>query len=351
MSGADRGQLAGPTRLPGWVTGPMSRVYAWEADRRSRRFDRGIGVERIDRPVISIGNLSAGGTGKSPVVRWVIGVLREAGHRPAIAMRGYKASAGGMSDEQAEHAAMLPGVPIVAQPDRVAGLRALFETDAGASVDCVVLDDGFQHRRLARDLDIVLVDATRPPHRDALLPAGFLREPMAALFRADAVVLTRCGLVTDQALVKSVDALVPHLRHGVPVFGSEERWDRVERFGAEGCAEQCSPEQLRGARVVLCCGVGNPDALVRSVERAGVEIVERMVLHDHAAYDRSLVARLAQMGSECDGVLTTGKDWVKIQPLWANHSQVPPPVWVPRAEACVNRELRGGRGCPVRRST
>jgi len=329
-----------PTRLPIWVTGPMSRMYAWEAGRRSRRFDRGVGVERIDRPVISVGNLSAGGTGKSPVVRWVVRLLQEHGYRPAIAMRGYKAEPGQPSDEQAEHAGALPGVPIVARPDRIAGLRALFETDEGRGVDCVVLDDGFQHRRLARDLDIVLIDATRPPDRDALLPRGFLREPIDALGRADAVVITRSGLVGADELRRVVDSIAPSISEGVPIVAAAEEWGSVacHRAGGDGRAEPEIVEagSLRGKRLVVCCAIGNPDAFVRFAQQRGVEVVGSVVLGDHASYGAGEVERVVRAAGDgaCDGVLTTGKDWVKLSRVWAGDAR--PAVYVPAIAICVN---------------
>lgn len=345
MSGRSGDRVPGPTKLPGWVAGPMSSLYGWEAGRRANRFDAGVGVERIDRPVISVGNLSAGGTGKSPVVRWIVRLLQEHGHHPAIAMRGYKAKPGEMSDEQAEHAAELPGVPIVAQPDRIAGLRALFGTEEGASVDCVVLDDGFQHRRLARDLDIVLIDATRPAHRDALLPAGFLREPVSALSRADAVVFTRSELVDPDELEASARAVGLSVSGDTPVFAGAEHWESVREIT---CSDEIvgKPESVDGQTLAVCCAIGNPGAFLRSAERAGVSVGERFLLRDHAEYDRAIVERIARAGSSCDGVLTTGKDWVKIAGLWSvlGVSGVLPKVFVPALGICFHKQLRGADG-------
>lgn len=195
------------------LPGPLGRlagaIYAREIRRRNRAYDRGGRVTRLDRPVISVGNLSAGGTGKTPMVMKLATALLEAGHHPCIAMRGYKAAAG-RSDEAEEYRARLVNVPVVAQPDRISGLRALFATEVGRDVDVVLLDDGFQHRRLARDLDIVLVDATRSPFEDRLLPAGYLREPPASLERAQAVVITHAEAVVGG----EIDRLEAGLRAG-----------------------------------------------------------------------------------------------------------------------------------------
>src|SRR4051794_5329108 len=156
---ARRGPVAGP------VGAALAAVYSWEIGRRNRRYDAGRGVVRFDRPVISVGNLSVGGTGKTPMVAHIVGVLLQAGHTPAIAMRGYGSKAsGGRSDEAEEYRRKFPGVPVLARPDRTLALIEQFAREhddaGGRQSDVVVLDDGFQHRKIARDLDIVLVDAS-----------------------------------------------------------------------------------------------------------------------------------------------------------------------------------------------
>src|SRR4051812_19919591 len=198
MTSGDRARppLAGPI---GRLT---SRLYGWEIGRRNRRYDAGRGVVRFDRPVISVGNLSVGGTGKTPMVAHIVGLLLEAGHRPCIAMRGYR-SQDGRSDEAEEYRARFPSVPVVAQADRTLGLINLFALEhegRGPHTDCIVLDDGFQHRKIARDLDIVLLDATREPFHDRLLPAGWLREPVESLRRAALVVLTHAESASAETI-------------------------------------------------------------------------------------------------------------------------------------------------------
>jgi len=282
--------------------------------RRNARFDRGLGVTRLDRPVISVGNLSAGGTGKTPMVRWVVRELLRLGHHPAIAMRGYRAGRDGMSDEAAEHADALPNIPIVAQPDRISGLRALFGSDQGRGIDCVVLDDGFQHRQIARDLDIVLVDATRPFFRDALLPTGFLREPGSALGRAGAVVVTRAERLREDDLsvvMSQCRAMVAD--PSIPVVAAEMRWDRVHVYGSSPSTEPVSV--LRGKRLILVTAIGNPSAFEQAVIQAQVDIADRLVLPDHAKFDAGVVRELSKRvaPSRASGVVTTMKDWVKLR--------------------------------------
>jgi tetraacyldisaccharide 4'-kinase len=199
------------------VTVPASRIYGMIVAARNRRFDRGQGVQRIDRPVISIGNLTTGGTGKTPIVTWFAREMLAAGHHPAIAMRGYNARPGQLSDEQAEYGELLPDVPVVANPDRVTALREFLPQHP--EVDCVLLDDGFQHRQLHRDLDLVLIDAEAGTLRDELLPAGNLREEVGELRRADGVIVTHAKEV-DAELAREIERW-----HGrPPIAWAKHRW-------------------------------------------------------------------------------------------------------------------------------
>ena len=309
-----------PTPLPAWMSGPLSQVYGWEVARRNRRLDRGEGVTRLDRPVVSIGNLSAGGTGKTPTVRWAVGALQELGHRPAVAMRGYKAESGRPSDEEREHREALPGVPVVARPDRAAGLRRLFASPQGPGVDCVVLDDGFQHRRLARDLDIVLVDASRPPDRDALLPLGYLREPLESLRRAHACVLTHAELVGPERLAELADLVRKFLPDGSPVAVAEHRWTHLRRVG-------CSGEPvawLAGRRVMAVCAIGHPEAFLKGLEHAGAGLAGSLCLPDHDAFGPRTVRRLESLVQACspEAVVMTTKDVTKLD-SWSRGCLIP----------------------------
>lgn len=316
----------------GGVLSPLARaasvLYAAEVGRRNRRSDRGIGVTRFDRPVISVGNLSVGGTGKTPIVRWLVGELVAAGHVPAIAMRGY-ASRDGLSDEAEEYRRAMPDVRVVAQPDRTAGLRALFATTDGGRVDCVVLDDGFQHRTLARDLDIVLIDATRRTLDDRVLPAGWLREPVTSLARADAVVLTRADRITAHAL-DQLAARVRDLAGTDLVVAAQHAWAGLRV--AQGQADTDQPVTwLAGQRVVVCCAIGHPAAFVRAVRDAGAEVAAEHVLADHHPYDDRTVRQLVNSAgsSRADAIVVTEKDWVKLRSQWPADAM---PVVRPRLE-------------------
>lgn len=294
----------------------LAPVYGMVVTHRNRRFDAGVGVVRLDRPVISVGNLSVGGTGKTPMVRWVCERLLDAGATPAIAMRGYK-SAGGESDEAMEYADALPGVPVVAQPDRTAGLRALFATDAGSAVNAVVLDDGFQHRRIARDLDIVLIDCCRPVAGARLLPAGWLREPMASLARAHAVVLTHAERAS-KAEVDEAQSVVAAHAPGVPIAVCEHAWASL-RVGEE----THGVDWLLGKRVAVACAIGNPAAFIAGIRGAGAKIAAEVVLRDHDAFGRAAAARIEAAMSSADALVVTEKDWVKIRRTNLAESEFP----------------------------
>ncbi len=302
-----------PTRMPNALARVMSWGYGLGIGIQNRRFDCGIGVTKLDVPVISIGNLSAGGTGKTPMVHWVANELLAMGRHPAIAMRGYKAPPGEMGDEEREHRQALPGVPVVAQPDRIAGLRALFEMDP--VVDCVILDDGFQHRQLARDVDVVLIDASSPPYRDALLPRGYLRDPVKSLSRGDAVVVTHREMVSGGQLAELVGWIKSQVP-GCPVAVASHVWSSatVYRRADDGWeAEECEIDALKGRVMLGVCAIGNPGGFLTQIERVGWGLVDSVVLGDHDPFDASAIETVCQRlkATKVSVICMTRKDWVK----------------------------------------
>jgi tetraacyldisaccharide 4'-kinase len=290
------------------ITAPAAWLYGRVIAARNRRFDGGRDVGRVGVPVISVGNLTTGGAGKTPFVAWLAERLLAAGRRPVIAMRGYGARAGRASDEAREHAERLPDVDVVADPDRRAALGAYLP--AHPEVDCVLLDDGFQHRRLHRDLDLVLVDASRPTLSDRLLPRGHLREPPSALRRADAVVVTRAAAVDD--------ALAEEIRrsHGrEPLAWSRHAWTRLRRFDADGDGTPVDVAWLTGRRVAAMLGVGHPEATVAQMEAAGAVVTARVPARDHEHYTPAKLDRARAAAAGADALVMTGKDWVKARDL------------------------------------
>jgi tetraacyldisaccharide 4'-kinase len=329
------------------VAGALARLvapaYAWEVARRNRAFDAGRGVTRLDRPVVSVGNLTLGGTGKTPMVMTLARGLLDAGVTPCIAMRGYRAGPEG-SDEAREYAAALPGVPVVVGADRVAGLRELFASEEGARVGCVLLDDGFQHRKIARDMDLVLIDATRRTLDDRVFPAGWLREPVGSLARATHVVITRAESVSEhelRSLVERVRALSPRARVGA----CEHAWTALDVHEPGGSATIQQPvEWLRGRRVLAVCAIGNPIAFIDRVCGAiGAEgHVETLALRDHDAYGAAAMDRVRE-GVERhtpEAVITTPKDWTKLA-----HRERPGVAFVvPRLGLAFHRAGTNGLG-------
>ena len=296
-----------PGRLPPALRaalGPLAALYGFGVGVRNLLYDRGwIRARRLPVPTISVGNLSTGGTGKTPMVAALARKIRARGKRPGILARGYGA-AGGPNEETLELGLSLPEVPLVEDPDRLRGGRTLLER----GVDVAILDDGFQHRRLARDLDVVLLDATRPFDRDRLLPAGLLREPPRGLARAGLLVLTRA----DQAAPEEKDRLwsaLRRIRAGVP---------RVEaRHAPVGVLEAASgrvlpPEALRGLEVFLLSAIGNPRAFAKTAVLLGARTRGEFVFRDHHSFTaRDLAAVAAACGTT--PVLATGKDWPKLR--------------------------------------
>ncbi len=311
MRGRDR--RARPP-LPFPIGAALEPVYRAIVGVRNRAFDAGRGVARLSCPVISVGNLSVGGTGKTPLVMRIAQWLVEAGRRPAIAMRGYGSARGEPSDEQEEYADRLPGVPVVAQPDRIAGLSPLV---GSGLIDCVILDDGFQHRRIARDLDIVVIDATRDPFEDRCLPAGWLREPVASLRRADAVVVTHCERA-DEERVDAMLAQVLALKPSVVSACAEHDWASIVAGEAER-ATAC----LNGKPIVVMCAIGNSDAFVRACHESGAVVLLDEVRRDHHSWSAGEVrdimvragAAMAARGLEAPSLLTTEKDWMRLRRL------------------------------------
>jgi tetraacyldisaccharide 4'-kinase len=309
--------IKSPTKLPKALTRLLSYGYRAGIGFNNKRFDRGMGVRRVDRPVISIGNISTGGTGKTPLVHYISKLIQDHNKVPAIAMRGYKAPPGQMGDEEREHREAIPGIQVVAQPDRYEGLVRLFKTESGEMIDCVVLDDGFQHRQLARDLDLVLIDASSPPYQDALLPRGFLREPVESLHRADLIVVTHREMVDDhqyQALAAWLSQQCP----STPFAVTRHTWDGFsvyEVVDGELSQSTRSIEELNNERVLGACAIGNPGGFFRQINHSGLELVEQVALRDHGAFTQSVIENLSQIAQRrgLKYLCVTRKDWVKIR--------------------------------------
>ncbi len=255
-------------------------------------------------PVISVGNITVGGTGKTPLVIWLCNLFREQDVNCAILTRGYKAAKGD-SDEPGMLAKNCPGSAVVVNPDRLIGA---IEAVKKRRAQVLIMDDGFQHRRLHRDIDIVTIDAMQPFGYGRMLPAGLLREPASALKRAKAVILTRCDLVSKNNLTEltaainriNPDAIIAQTIH-CPVF-------------AVSGEKQIPLEELKDEKIYAFCGIANPEAFLATVGLIGANIVGSRVYDDHRNYTANDVNDIYRYAAKSDAqmILTTEKDYNKI---------------------------------------
>ncbi|MEZ6184718.1 MAG: tetraacyldisaccharide 4'-kinase [Planctomycetota bacterium] len=312
MSGGDpsawlpllRGERRGlvPSVLRGFLA-LLSAVYAQVLRLRNAAYDWGLKrARRAPLPVLSVGNLTAGGTGKTPLVIALAQTALERGLKVAVLARGYGAAQDGeLNDELLEVGERVPQALLVAGRDRVRGA----ERAARAGAELIVLDDGFQHRRLARDLDVVLVDATDPWGPAGVLPRGLLREPRSGIRRADWVILTRVEQAPERAA--ALEAEVRALGFRGPL--------------ARARSEPLGLVPLRGGApagpVFAACALGNPSAFVRGLRAGGLEVVGERAFADHHPYAAADVAGIeaAARAAGAQGVVVSGKDAVKLRPL------------------------------------
>jgi tetraacyldisaccharide 4'-kinase len=281
--------------------------YTLAMRRRNRAFDTGRReVHNVGVPVVSVGNLTLGGTGKTPMVLWLARWFRDRGVRIALVSRGYKATADSANDEACELEQRLPGVPHLQNADRVAAARvAVQESDA----QIILLDDAFQHRRIARNLDIVLLDALEPFGFGHVFPRGTLREPFDGLRRADVVVLTRADMVKEieRAKIRGIAE-----RFAPNVTWAECRHAPQAVITASGAEQPLSA--LQGRPVAAFCGIGNPAGFRHTLDRCGYNVSAWREFPDHFAYQTADVEAIAGWvnGSKAEAVVCTHKDLVKL---------------------------------------
>jgi tetraacyldisaccharide 4'-kinase len=287
---------------------PASLLYAVGTRVRNALYDRGVLRSRgAGVPTISVGNLSVGGTGKTPFTAFLAGRLLASGARPVIVMRGYGA------DEVEVHRILNPAVPVVVAADRVRGAQ---EAVARHGAGVILLDDGFQHRRLRRELDVVLVAADAGVTR-LTLPAGPLRESADSLARASLIVITR-----KAADAQRVTAVRRMLTERAPAVPAAVAWIRPQSLRSWEGQEQAL-SALAGRRVLLISGIADPEALRRQVAQQDA-LVDSAVHADHHAYTSAEVDSLVRRASTCEIALCTLKDAVKLGPLWPRAAV---PLW------------------------
>ncbi len=281
--------------------------YTWAVRWRNRRYDTGAAeILRVDVPVVSVGNLTLGGTGKTPMVEWLARWFRRRDVRVTVISRGYGAEAGSRNDEALELQQKLPDVPHLQDPDRVAAAKRAIEE---SRCQLILLDDAFQHRRIGRDLEIVLLDATEPFGFGHVFPRGTLREPIAGLRRADVVALSRADVLEPpqrEEIWRTVRRLAPQAAH-IEVT-------HAARTLISSSGEEQPLESLRGRPVAAFCGIGNPAGFRHTVETCGYRVADFREFPDHQPYGRSDIESLARWADGLDvaAVLCTQKDLVKL---------------------------------------
>jgi tetraacyldisaccharide 4'-kinase len=316
VGGRRRGVVAALWRGMFSVVEPF---YVFAVMYRNSRFDsERLKITRVDVPVVSVGNLTLGGTGKTPMVEWLARWFKDQGIRVALVSRGYGAKDGAANDEARELHDKLPDVPHLLNPKRVIAAQEAIEKHAA---ELIILDDGFQHRRLARDLDIVLVDATEPFGYEHVFPRGTLREPLDGFGRADVIALSRADCV-DEPTRRAI-------RERIQDYNTKAIWlelTHAPRALRNAAGEGHPVVHLSGKKVLAFCGIGNPTGFRHVLTNLGYEISAFQEFPDHHGFSADDVAELGKLAEELnvDAVVCTHKDLVKLNtnrlggaPLWA----------------------------------
>jgi tetraacyldisaccharide 4'-kinase len=302
-------------------------------------------TRRLNTPVISVGNMTVGGAGKTPCVAFLARFLRDEGYEVAILSRGYKRESRGLvevsngreilcgpnesGDEPFLLANLCPGARVVVDRDRYAAGKWL---ESRAPVSVFILDDGYQHMRLARDLNLLLVDASEPLDQARMIPFGRLREPVTAMRRAGAVIVTRSDQLFDRQAFEN--AMARFARAGTPVFYGRHKMTELIRLDGDGVASPCD---FAGKRVAAMSGVARPDRFIADLESLGMEIALRRDFDDHHRYTREELSEIVANAREAraEAVITTEKDAANLPRGAAG----PLPIFAARIEfACENEQ-------------
>ena len=284
----------------------VSRGYSLAVALRNLAYDiRLLRAHKVNAAVISVGNITAGGTGKTPLVIWLCNYLSEKSLSCAILTRGYKSAPGKLTDEPAILAKSCPDARVIINADRVAGAQKATLENA---FDVLVMDDGFQHRRLARDIDILTIDATCPFGFGYLLPAGLLREPVKNIKRSDIVVITRSDQVAG-SVMDEIEGTIKKIAPEILIAKTICRYPCA--VGMKG--RSMTMNELRSGKVFVFCGIGNPDAFTGQLARCGMTVTGSRLYNDHHDYTpqdmEDIYEEAKYLGA--DTVVTTQKDWVK----------------------------------------
>jgi tetraacyldisaccharide 4'-kinase len=315
------------SRTAGFLLWPGSIAYGFVVGIRNWLFDHGyLRSHRLDAKVVGIGNITVGGTGKTPFVQMTAEWFSQKGISTAVLSRGYGGKGKGerivsdgkclqtnvrlAGDEPVLLAKRLPGVPVLVSPNRVASGRVAMQRFKSR---VLILDDAFQHRRIKRDINVVLLNAERPFGNGRLLPAGPLREPLSSLKRADAVVLTDAEGSYLKADIKSIKTDIKSISRWTeaPVWRAVYR---PQNWILHGTDKTASLGRLKGQRVLAFAGIGNPSSFVKSIQKTGTVVSRCLRFSDHYVYTGKDIHRIEKLAERLDvmAVVTTEKDGVRI---------------------------------------
>jgi tetraacyldisaccharide 4'-kinase len=329
----------------GWALSPLiplASLYGLAMQARSSLYARGLLTQHfLPCRVISIGNLTVGGTGKTPVVIALASALRERGRRVGVVSRGYKrrgaeaivevsdgrsvrGDPGETGDEPLLIAQRCTGVPVAVGADRPSVGRHLIER---YHIDTLIMDDGYQHLALRRDTNILVLDAGVPFGNGYLLPRGRLREPLSAMARATAVLVTRAS---PGGRLDELKAAVRSAAPAAPIWVTDFAPSAVVQVGDSTSVE---PSVLKGERVLAVSGIGQPESFRQLLAAAGATVAEHCVFPDHHAYSREDVQRIRQVAERAGAgrIVTTEKDAVKLA-QFDEVAKQDVPIWAVRIE-------------------
>lgn len=304
---------------------PAGVLYGMIMTVRNRLYDRGIfRSRRAPIPVVSVGNITTGGTGKTPLVDWIVKFYHASAIPTAIISRGYGRKTKGVQlvsdgrrlllgsrdagDETVMLAARNPASIVIVAEKRMDGVAFLMHHFSGRLPGVIVLDDAFQHRNIARDLEIVVINASAPEEINAMLPEGRLREPLAGLRRADLIIL---GKITDQA---DSESLFEQLRStGKPVIRSKIKAGKLVDVHETHAADSTRTE-APALKALAFAGIGAPAGFLHSLETVGVKVAATSFFGDHEPYTAAVIAKIVTK-SAAEGLVpvTTEKDWFRIK--------------------------------------
>ena len=318
----------------------LSCLYGCIVFIRNMMYDKHwIQVSTFDKPIISIGNITTGGTGKTPLVIYLAQFFQKTGRRAGIISRGYGRKSKGMivvhdgkniitdvdnaGDEPYLMACTLQQIPIIVCEDRCNGIQTLIDY---YSIDVVLMDDGFQHRKVKRDFDIITISSNDSASNYYLLPLGRLREPLKNIKRAQMVIYTK----TDNFLYQPSMSIIEKFYKNALEFSMEKF--ALMKVHQDGYKKTFPPEES----VFAFCGIGEPESFFKSLDKFDIKLGGKRIFKDHQDYTSQIINELSNQvkASSCKSVITTEKDLVKLSNLFIKDFD----VYILKIELIINKE-------------